>query len=113
MQSLSEQKSKISGTDVVDRQDRIDVPSEALCRVAYKIAKAGDSFTKYAPDIRNMRASGCDVPTSRNSREICKRLVSCFAHLLREDDKKLLQKATDISVSMDGRKGCQLGSSSR
>ena len=87
------------------RADRVDVPGVALCVTAYKCAKAGSSFQSYGPDVENARQCGADIPRNRCSREIARRLIWCAAELLREQDRRLLEWCTDISMTMDGRKG--------
>jgi hypothetical protein len=63
--------------------DRHDVPCFAACFTAYKGAKAGASFCSYTEDLDISRASGSQIPRSRGSREIARRLVECFAAELR------------------------------
>ena len=54
---------------------------------------------------QDMKEVDPGVRQARNSREICKRLVGCFAEVVREDDRDLLRQCTDVAITVDGRKG--------
>ena len=88
--------------------DRNDVPCFAMCYNAYKGALAGASFKSYEADLKAVRASGAPIPKSRFSREVAKQIVICVKEELCEEDRQLLEHATDINLSMDGRKSAIL-----
>ncbi len=45
------------------------------------------------------------MPNSRNDRRVAAKLQDVFAEELRNEDRKLLQEATDIALAMDGHSG--------
>jgi len=69
------------------------------------VAKAGGSFTSYEKDVETARAAGAPIPQSRGGRRVCRKIQECAADELRADDVALLRQATDIFLTMDGRKG--------
>ena len=84
---------------------RDDVPPLPLFYTAYKIAKKGQSFQSYEADVETMRAGGCPLKKSRGSRFVCKNMIECEAEELSWEDSMLLSKASDVALTMDGRKG--------
>lgn len=84
--------------------ERADVPSFAMLYTAYKGAKAGCSFSSYTRDLEVSRCSGANIPKSRSSRHVAKRIVECCAEELQSGDRSLLAACTDIALTMDGRR---------
>ncbi len=61
--------------------DRRDVPGRESCMIAYRIAQAGGSYRSY---------------------EVERRLLGAAAGVLRDDDRELLRKCTDVFYRWTG-----------
>ena len=90
--------------DIVQQKgpDRRDVPCRESCMIAYRVAKAGGSYRSYEVDHRLLNACGGGVSNSRRSRKNAKKVVRAAAEVLRDDDRELLRKCTDVFYRWTG-----------
>ena len=93
--------------DIVQQEgpDRRDVPGRESCMIAYRIAQAGGSYRSYEVERRLLKECGGGGSNSRRSRKTATKIVRAAAEVLRDDDRELPRKGTDVFLSMDGRKG--------
>ena len=86
-----------SSGDGLVAKDRDDVPCLEAFYAAYKGALRGHSFLDYEAEYH---ARG-----HRGGRRVARKIVQACAAVLREDDAKLIARATHIALTQDSRKG--------